>query len=104
MQTAGSFGGSFGGSFLAKLSLFYVQFCPVVTLATEINLLHESAQQAAMTAVQYAAKCGEKLIQAKAHIKVGFCCLIKVWISSRVSELIEWFNSLASSPEKSGVF
>ena len=43
----------------------------LVTLATEINLLHESAQQAAMTAVQYAAKCGEKLIQAKAACNHG---------------------------------
>ena len=37
----------------------------LISLAAEINTLHDSAQQAAMTAVQYAAKCGEKLIQAK---------------------------------------
>ena len=43
----------------------------LVTLATEINMLHDSAQQAAMTAVQYAAKCGEKLIQAKAACAHG---------------------------------
>ena len=29
-------------------------------------MLHDSAQQAAMSAVQYAARCGEKLLQAKA--------------------------------------
>ena len=33
--------------------------------------MHDSAQQAAMTAVQYAAKCGEKLIQAKAACAHG---------------------------------
>ena len=33
--------------------------------------LHDSAQQAAMTAVQYAAKCGEKLIQAKSACAHG---------------------------------
>lgn len=43
----------------------------LISLAAEINTLHDSAQQAAMTAVQYAAKCGEKLIQAKAACAHG---------------------------------
>jgi hypothetical protein len=43
----------------------------LATLAAEINTLHDSAQTAAMTAVQYAAKCGQKLIEAKEACQHG---------------------------------
>lgn len=39
--------------------------------AAEINLLHEAAEQHASQAVVYAARCGEKLIQAKASLGHG---------------------------------
>ena len=40
-------------------------------LAAEINLLHEAAEQHATQAVVYAARCGEKLCQAKAALGHG---------------------------------
>jgi chromosome segregation ATPase len=43
----------------------------LAALAAEINTLHDSAQTAAMTAVQYAAKCGQKLIEAKEACQHG---------------------------------
>jgi hypothetical protein len=51
-------------------------------LAAEINSLHDSAQQAAISAVEYAAKCGEKLIEAKAACKHG---QFKQWIADNCS-------------------
>jgi len=41
------------------------------TLAAEINILHESAQNAASSAIQYAARCGAKLNAAKEQLKHG---------------------------------
>ena len=40
-------------------------------LAAEINLLHEAAEQHATLAVVYAARCGEKLLHAKAVLGHG---------------------------------
>ena len=40
-------------------------------LAAEINTLHDAANQAAATAIHYAARCGAKLNEAKAQCRHG---------------------------------
>ena len=40
-------------------------------LAAEINTLHDAAEQMAKSALHYAARCGEKLNQAKAQVNHG---------------------------------
>ena len=51
-------------------------------LATEINRLHDNAQKAAVSAVEYAAQCGEKLIEAKTSCKHG---QFKKWVADNCS-------------------
>ena len=66
-------------------------------------MLHDSAQQAAMTAVQYAAKCGEKLIQAKAACAhgewlpwLGENCTLKERQARKYMRLAEEYPALAN--------